>query len=160
VNKAVPGEPPWAWTPSITYNAPLGVYMMASWGNGSTPQGGWFTKPSYLGLWLGPSPWGPFAQIHEDPAWTPADDQAARAHSPQIAPKWIAADGTSFWLAWSDYQYKDATGEENPDRGIIEVVKQQGTIETDDLARLTIELAHKHQPNYGFNIQRIDLSID
>ena len=28
----------------------------------------------------------------------------ARAFAPQIPAKWIAADGKSFWLVWSDFQ--------------------------------------------------------
>jgi hypothetical protein len=26
---------------------------------------------------------------------------------PQIAPKWLAADGKSFWLVWTDFQVTD-----------------------------------------------------
>ena len=44
---------------------------------------------------------GPWTQIHEEPAWTPAADPGARASQPQIAPKWISDDGTSFWLVWT-----------------------------------------------------------
>jgi hypothetical protein len=78
---------------------------MANWGMGCDPQGNeWFRKPSYLGLWTAPRPWGPWQQIHEETAWTPAGDANARAYQPQIAPKWIAADGSSFWLVWTDFQ--------------------------------------------------------
>ena len=98
---------PYAWHPSVVYNAPLGVYMMANWGMGCGPDGDWFGKPSYLGFWTAPQPWGPWAQIHEDTEWTPAGDRGARAYQPQITPKWVADDGKSFWLVWTDFQVID-----------------------------------------------------
>ena len=96
---------PYAWHPSVVYDAPLGGYLMANWGMGCAPDGTWFGKPSYLGFWSAPHPWGPWTQIHEEKEWTPAGDHAARAYQPQIASKWIAADGKSFWLVWTDFQF-------------------------------------------------------
>jgi len=98
---------PYSWHPSVVYNAPLGVYMMANWGMGCSPDGMWFGKPSYLGFWTAPQPWGPWTQIHEELQWTPAGDPASRAYQPQISPKWIAEDGRSFWLVWTDFQEID-----------------------------------------------------
>ena len=95
---------PYAWHPSVVYCAPLGCYLMANWGMGCSPDGMWFGKPSYLGFWTAPEPWGPWDQVHEETAWTPAGDAGARAYQPQICPKWIAADGTSFWLVFTDFQ--------------------------------------------------------
>ena len=94
---------PYAWHPSLAYNAPLGVYMMANWGMGCTPEGEWFGKPSYLGLWTAREPWGPWTQIHEETAWTVRGDAATRAYQPQICPKWIAPDGKSFWLVFTNW---------------------------------------------------------
>ena len=98
---------PYAWHPSAVYYAPLGLYLMANWGMGCTADGEWFGKPSYLGFWTAPEPWGPWVQIHEETEWTPAEDSRARAYQPQIAPKWIADDGKSFWLVWTDFQVVD-----------------------------------------------------
>ena len=42
---------PYAWHPSIVYNAPLGVSIMANWGMGCSPDETWFANPSYLGFW-------------------------------------------------------------------------------------------------------------
>lgn len=96
---------PYAWHPSVVYNAPLDLYMMLNWGMGCEPDGVmWFGKPSYLGLWIAQRPEGPWTQVHEETAWTPAGDAAAHAYQPQIAPKWMAADGRSFWLVWTDFQ--------------------------------------------------------
>jgi hypothetical protein len=96
---------PYAWHPSVVYNKPLNLYLMANWGMGCTPDGMWFGKPSYLGMWSAPHPWGPWTQVHEELEWTPAGDKNARAYQPQIAPKWVAPDGKSFWLVWTDFQF-------------------------------------------------------
>ncbi|MDP6126297.1 MAG: hypothetical protein QGH20_11155 [Candidatus Latescibacteria bacterium] len=95
---------PYAWHPSVVYNAPLGLYMMVNWGMGCSDDGEWFGKPSYLGFWTAEHPWGPWFQVHEETEWTPFDDPDARAYQPQISPKWIADDGKSFWLIFTDFQ--------------------------------------------------------
>jgi len=100
---------PYAWHPSLAYNPALGVYMMASWGTGCYPDGMWWGKPSYLGFWIAQRPWGPWTQAHEETAWTPLGDENARAYQPQIAPKWIARDGRSFWLVFTDVQQINGT---------------------------------------------------
>ena len=98
---------PYAWHPSVVYNAPLGVYMMANWGMGCADDGMWFGKPNYLGFWTAKQPWGPWTQVHEETAWMPAGDPHAQAYQPQISPKWIAADGKSFWMVFTDFQVID-----------------------------------------------------
>ncbi len=99
---------PYAWHPSIVYYPATGEYLMANWGMGTDAQGNeWFQKPSYLGFWTAPNPWGPWKQIHEEAVWIPDGDANARAYQPQIAPKWIAEDGGSFWLVWTDFQVVD-----------------------------------------------------
>ena len=60
--------------PSVVYNEPLGLYLMANWGMGTAADGEWFAKPSYLGFWSAPQPWGPWTQVHEDTSWTPGGD--------------------------------------------------------------------------------------
>ena len=95
---------PYAWHPSVVYYPPCGQYLMTNWGMGTDAEGNWFGKPSYLGFWTAPEPWGPWTQVHEETAWTPANEANARAYQPQIAPKWVADDGTSFWLVWTDFQ--------------------------------------------------------
>ena len=68
---------PYAWHPSVVYYAQLKHYLMANWGMGTDAEGKWFGKPSYLGFWTAPQPWGPWTQVHEDASWTPGGDQAA-----------------------------------------------------------------------------------
>lgn len=105
------GGHPYAWQPSVAYNKALGVYMMFNWGIGVTDKGDWFEKPSYLGFYTAPQPWGPWTQVHEDTSWTPAGDQETRAYQPQISPKWISEDGKSFWMVWTDFRL---VGDERP----------------------------------------------
>lgn len=150
---------PVGWQPSIVYNAPLGIYMMANWSSGSghgvdessgrVENDMWFTKPSYLGFWVSKTPWGPWDQIHEEIAWTPDGDLAARCFHAQIPPKWISSDGSSFWLVWSDYQVSDAEG------------LRRAMPKSDDPndASEVIQALRAHMPHYGFNAQRVDLVI-
>src|SRR5690606_32770431 len=107
---------PMSWLPCVVYNAALGLYMMTSWGNGADANGMWFKKPSYFGIWIGRTPWGPWSQIHEETAWLPGGDPQALAYAPQIAPKWIAKDGKSFWLVWTDLQKIDRDAEKEASR--------------------------------------------
>lgn len=145
---------PYSWHPSVVYNAPLDVYMMANWGMGSGADGEWFARPSYLGLWTAPAPWGPWTQIHEETAWTPGADPRARAYEPQIAPKWIAADGRSFWLVWTDYQLPP--GMEEVDLTEWYEVRTKGGRLPDD----TLKGLDQLQPYYSFNAQRVDLVVE
>jgi len=139
-----------SWLPSIVYNEPLNRYLMANWGVGSTAETGMFGKPSYLGFWMAENPWGPWKQIHEETAWTPQNDPNARCYAPQIAPKWIAPDGKSFWLVWTDYQRRN-TPECSTAAEKFERAKTQG-----QLVRLLPQM-RQCSPYYGFNVQRVDL---
>lgn len=148
---------PYAWHPSVIYNAPLNTYMMANWGTGSAPNGMWFDKPSYLGFWVAPNPWGPWTQIYEESAWMPAYDKKARAYQPQIAPKWVAADGKSFWLVWTDYQGHDSEGMKQLGER-YKVNAEANTLTEGDVTR-TAHALRTSMPHYAFNVQRIDLAV-
>lgn len=148
---------PYAWHPSLAYNAPLGLYMMANWGMGTAPNGDWFAKPSYLGFWVAREPWGPWTQIHEETAWAPAGQPTARAYQPQIAPKWIAADGRSFWLVWTDLQMKGDEAEF--ERLSVPLNKKSFDQYTIADWALKNKLFRKFVPYYSFNTQRVDLSL-
>lgn len=143
-----------SWVPSVVYNEPLNLYLMVSSGVGCPDTGDWFSgsRPSYLGLWLAQSPWGPWHQIHEETAWTPGGDSGARCYSPQIPSKWIAGDGKSFWLVWSDL------------KGVSDGLFEQATeqlakreVDENERARLFRECFRQYRPYYGFNTQRFDL---
>jgi len=149
---------PYAWHPSVVYNAPLGLYMMSNWGMGTGADGKWFGKPSYLGFWTAPKPWGPWTQVHEETAWTPAGDAGARAYQPQIAPKWIAPDGKSFWLVWTDFQQHDPEGYKRFYDGIREK-RNKNQMTSEDWMNFA-EMRRKHRPYYAFNVQRVDLMLE
>jgi hypothetical protein len=143
---------PYAWQPSVVYNAPLGLYMMVNWGMGCGTGGMWFGKPSYLGLWVAENPWGPWIQVYEDTVWLPGGDQNARCYQPQIAPKWISADGRSFWLVWTDYQ------------GAAEFMNvwkdyQRGGDCSKEAVESLVRVRRKCMPYYSFNAQRVDMEI-
>jgi hypothetical protein len=142
----------------VAYNPGLGVYLLAAQGVGVGDDGGWFAKPSYLGFWAAPTPWGPFTQFHEETAWTPGGNLGSRAFAPSIAPKWISADGRSFWLVWSDYEFKGDEGDNyNPDAAMIEAAKN---IRDDaEFVRFFAAWTEKHQPSAAFHTQRVDLTV-
>jgi len=144
---------PYAWHPSVVYDEPLDLYLMANWGMG-TDGDMWFTRPSYLGLWWAATPWGPWEQFHEETVWTPAGDMAARAYQPQIAPKWIAADGRSFWLVWTDFQ---APADRDPMKDLEEDIARfrQGQISFGEFQAHRSAMA----PYYAFNAQCVDLTL-
>jgi hypothetical protein len=101
VNKT---DHPYSWHPSVVYIEPLQTYLMANWGIGTNESGRWFTKPSYLGFWAAKQPWGPWRQVYEDTAWfPPGGESGGHCYQPQIMPGWIAPDGKSFWLAWTQF---------------------------------------------------------
>lgn len=143
------------WLPSIVFNQALDCYMMVSAGNGCADDGTEFGKPSYLGFWVSNTPWGPWRQIHEELAWTPAGDPLARAYSPQISPKWVSDDGKSFWLIWTDL------------KGIRELVEGVGSAEADgptpesaeDIALEANNVMHSFMPGYSFNAQLVELDV-
>jgi hypothetical protein len=151
------GKIPYCWQPSVTYNAPLGMFMMASWGwdfgaEATTAP----SRPSYLGFWTAPHPWGPWTQIHEEIAWTPGGDPVARAYQPQIAPKWIAEDGKSFWLVWTDLQGVQKMVPEY-DR-LIKEKYDRNAMTPSDWAQAAA-LIRTYMPYYSFNAQRVDMVV-
>lgn len=162
VSGKMPGSFPMGWLNSVVYNPPLEQYMMVASGIGCSPSGGWFDKPSYLGFWVAPSPWGPFTQVQEELAWAPEGESASRAFGPAIAPKWISADGTSFWFSWLDYAFKvpdeHAGDEYNPDRDAVEALGQ--IIDDREFARAFDAYIRKTALHWSFNLQRVDLIVE
>lgn len=144
-----------SWLPSVVYNEPLGLYLMASAGVGCAPDGTEFGKPSYLGFWVSSTPWGPWRQIHEDTAWTPEGDLAARAYAPRISPRWIAADGRSFWIAWGDLQGMLSFARDEP-----KLSAELEKIESPEERSATeIGFLKRYMPRYALNAQRVDLVL-
>jgi hypothetical protein len=151
------GMAPAGWSTSVVYNPGLGVYLLAAQGVGVGDDGGWFAKPSYLGFWAAPTPWGPFTQFHEESAWTPGGNPNSRAFVPDIAPKWISPDGRSFWLVWSDYEFK---GDENAGKADAVALEAAKNITDDaEFVRFITAWIAKHQPSAVFHTQRVDLTV-
>jgi hypothetical protein len=151
------GKGHYAWQPSVSYNKPLGLYMMATWGWCFDDEGT-HNKASYLGFWVADNPWGPWIQVHEETAWRPGSDAAAFAYQPQIAPKWIAADGKSFWLVWTDYQGAP-TFDQECERLLEPLKREKATAISRDLWKDLLAANRRLMPYYSFNTQRVDLIV-
>lgn len=144
-----------SWLPSITWNERLGLFIMASAGIGSAPDGTAFGKPSYLGLYVAEKPWGPWRQIHEDAAWTPGGVTAARAYAPQIAPGWIAPDGKSFWLVWADLA---GIREFGRDEAVVDAEMSKAATPQDRTA-IEADILRRYMPGFAMNAQRFELIL-
>jgi hypothetical protein len=157
--KGEDGMMPQGWYLNASYVPALGVYLLVASGVGVSDEGGWWAKPSYLGLWAAPTPWGPFTQFHEETAWTPGGDERARGFAPDIAPKWISEDGRSFWLVWSDIQFLGDNGEDyNPDAALVAALKD--IEDEDEFVRAFAAWMKKHLHNTVFHTQRVDLTVE
>ena len=82
----------------------------------------------------------------------PGDDPASRAYSPQIAPKWIAPDGKSFWLVWADLK---GIREFSADADQAIVIAQTAT----ESALAESGLMRRFMPGYSLNAQRVDIGF-
>ncbi len=145
--------PLWAWLPSLAYNEGLGLYMMTNWGMDLADDGKWFGRPSYLGIWVAEQPWGPWTQVHEDAHWAPGGDEHAQCYHPVIPPKWLAPDGKSFWLVWTDFQVV-GTDEERAELGAATEAAQAAN----NVPALKA-LARASQPYYILSAQRVGLTV-
>ncbi|QKS01178.1 DUF4185 domain-containing protein [Sphingomonas sp. CL5.1] len=144
-----------SWLPSVVYNEPLDLYMMVSAGIGCGPDGTEFGKASYFGCWVAERPWGPWTQVHEEPAWTPGGDRAARAYAPQIAPGWIAPDGKSFWMVWADLAGMLTFARDEP-KLTAALAKAKSPAEH---SMIQAGFLGRYMPRYAFNAQRVDLVL-
>ena len=80
--------------------------------------------------------------------------RGARAAGPQIAPKWVAQDGKSFWLVWTDVQQ---TTNEDLLAFQAEMISRRPTYDEWMQGRRRWREFH---PYFGFNAQRVDLVIE
>jgi hypothetical protein len=144
-----------SWLPCVVYNEPLGLYLMTSAGIGCALDGTAFGKPSCLGFWVASTPWGPWRQIHEETAWTPGGDLAARAYAPQIAPKWIGADGRSCWLVWADLQGIRSFAR---DRSLLDAAIEKAE-SPEERSAVMADFTRRYMPRYACNAQRVDLIL-
>jgi uncharacterized Ntn-hydrolase superfamily protein len=82
---------------AITYNAPLGRYILAT----SHQTGTKATHTAALGVFEAPEPWGPWATLYYDDHWSVEDGKDCRTYHHRFPPKWISEDGKTMWLLYS-----------------------------------------------------------
>lgn len=144
-----------SWLPSVVYHETWKLYLMVSAGVGPAPDGTSPGKPSYLGFWTAPTPWGPWRQIHEDTAWTPGGEAAAFAYCPQIVPRSLSADGKSCWIVWGDLQ--GMREEQGHALMSAALEKAQGP---EERSAIMINYARRYLPRFSCNAQRVELIPD
>jgi uncharacterized Ntn-hydrolase superfamily protein len=82
---------------AITYNAPLGRYILAT----SHQTSGKATHTAALGIFEAPELWGPWATVYYDDHWSIEDGKDCRTYHHRYPPKWISPDGRTMWLLYS-----------------------------------------------------------
>jgi hypothetical protein len=102
--------------PTMTYLPALDRYLL-TYSTDAVPHT--FTTPPELAAetWVkrtelvvleGPTPWGPWALVHNEPAW----EYPHTPYLPQVPGKWLDADGLGGWMIFSgDYVIPDCQGE-------------------------------------------------
>jgi hypothetical protein len=98
------------------------------------------------------TPWGPWRQVHEETAWTPDGDAAARAYAPQIAPKWLSADGRSCWLIWADLQGIRTFAR---DMSLFEAALDE-VDSPEQGSAVMVDFTGRYMPGFSCNAQRVD----
>jgi hypothetical protein len=82
--------------PQITYDAPLGRYLLTfTYSYASTPPAVWRNGAELVVL-EAPQPWGPFSFVAHEPEFGPSN-----GYDPGFPPKWISANGRDLWLKWA-----------------------------------------------------------
>lgn len=91
----------YAWIPSVIYNQPLDLYLLATAAmQGQDARG--TRRPAYLGIYSAPRPWGPWTRVHENRDWRVGGNPGSIPYNPVFAPAWVSDDGKEMWLISSD----------------------------------------------------------
>ncbi len=101
------GHFPYAWHAHVTYNEPLGLYLMVSSGTGHNGTN-LHREIACLGMYSATEPWGPWEEFYFTEKWI-TTDEGDRMYEPLISPKWINEDGTEVHLIFSDARDKWTT---------------------------------------------------
>jgi len=103
----------YSWSPSVVWNEPLGLFVMAA--GGTQRPGTGDPMDSYmhydtgsLMLLYSEHPWGPWRQFHYEEKWY-GDSPENRLYEPQLSPKWISNDGRTMYLIYSDARDRHST---------------------------------------------------
>ena len=103
----------YSWQPSVVYNRPLDLYIMATGGTqrpgtGKPDDAYMHYETGSLGFYWAENPWGPWTCFYYNEEWI-ADSYENRLYQPKLSPKWIGDDGRDMTLIFSDAQ-KDPRG--------------------------------------------------
>jgi hypothetical protein len=93
--KPVFTDPSHCYRPEVVYNPGLKRYLLCTATSGSPKWCG--TDEKYLGIFDGPTPWGPWTVVKRIHGW--GDEE--NLFQPRIPAKWLGADGRSFYLLYS-----------------------------------------------------------
>jgi hypothetical protein len=77
---------------NVVYDAPLGRYLLACSHGPATGQ---------IGLFEGPTPWGPWATVAYYEDWQGLNETAGEATGLSVPTKWISPDGRTLWAVFS-----------------------------------------------------------
>ena len=76
----------------VVYDAPLGRYLLITFHGNYTGQ---------IGLFEGPTPWGPWATVDYEDEWGGMNALAGLGNGMQFPTKWISGDGRTLWAVFS-----------------------------------------------------------
>lgn len=93
----------YSWLPSVVYNRPLDLFIMATGGTERAGDTWMHTRTGSLHLLWSEEPWGPWRPFFRLDDWH-ADSPANRLYQPKLSPKWIGDDGRRMVLIFSDAQ--------------------------------------------------------
>jgi hypothetical protein len=140
---------PQGWScSSVVHNAPLGLYLMSAGCLESIDDLDDTVGPARLGFWTADHPWGPWEQIYEESPWKPGGT-GTYICGPHISPKWIAEDGKSFWMTWTDWTKTSAVP--------AEYLMDLWFAPNDRASRVMDHQSFLAHRNFRFNRQRVDL---
>jgi hypothetical protein len=77
---------------AVIYDAPIGRYLLLTFHGVYTGQ---------IGLFEGPTPWGPWATVDYEDDWGGFNETAGVGNGMQFPTKWISGDGMTLWAIFS-----------------------------------------------------------
>jgi len=93
--KPVFTDPGHCYRPEVVFNPGIGKYLLLTATSGAPRWCG--TDEKYLGIFEASTPWGPWHTVRQINGW--GGDESR--FQPRIPPKWIRADGKTFYLLYS-----------------------------------------------------------
>ena len=77
---------------AVIYDAPIGRYLLLAFHGDNAGQ---------IGLFEGPTPWGPWATVDYEDDWGGFNETAGVGNGLQFPTKWISSDGVTLWAVFS-----------------------------------------------------------